>query len=163
MVFCYTAQGNAVPVPEDALTFRPAVYGIFIDNDEAFLLRHPETQLFYPPGRILTEYEVPRQTIRLYFRQLTGMMPQLGPLLFVEERYFMDEEGKAWHLTDLYYVINRLDAVGTAESSDNLQPIWVPLTDLPLAAFQFGYEAVQAGRLRLKLNTFFKADMTTSN
>ncbi len=153
-ITCYDREGTAQPVPIEEIGFRPAVYGIFIENDQVFLLRHPETGLLYPPGEILAEDEPPSQLIRRYFRKLTGLVLQLGPLVFVEDQYVIDDEGQAWQLSLLYYALERPTitlAPTMAEVDEYEQPEWAPLDNLRREQMQFGYEAIQAARLRLKL------------
>ncbi|HEX6385303.1 MAG TPA: NUDIX domain-containing protein [Anaerolineae bacterium] len=152
-VCCYDVYGNAIPVAPEAITFRPAVYGIFIEDDHILLLRHPQTALWHPPGSILAPHETPTQAVRYTFRELTGMTPVLGPLLFVEDQYLVDDERRAWHLSVLYYALDRPTAMATtlAEMENSSQPDWKPLAELKRNQMQFGYEAIQAGWLRLRL------------
>lgn len=152
-VRCYDAAGNAVAVAPEAITFRPAVYGIFIENQQVVLLAQPQTNLWRPPGRILQSHEVPTQVVRHTFRQVTDMMPALGPLLFVEDQYRVDEDGRAWHLSVLYYALNRAEVTPTTFTGISPAPQyeWIPLSALRRDRMLFGYEAIQAGRLRLRL------------
>jgi len=152
-VRCYDAAGNAVAVAPEAITFRPAVYGIFIENQQVILLAHPQTKLWYPPGRILQNHEVPTQVVRHTFRQVTDMMPALGLLLFVEDQYRVDENGRAWHLSALYYALNRAEVTPTTFSglASTPQYEWIPLSALRRERILFGYEAIQAGRLGVRL------------
>ena len=152
-VSCYDVYGKAVPVATESIAFRPAVYGILIENDQVLLLRHPRTELWYPPGSVLASHDTPTQTVRHYFRQLTGMTPILGPLLFVEDQYYIDDARQAWHLSVLYYVLDRPVATATtpADVESSAEPDWLPLVELKRNQMQFGYEAIQAGWLRLRL------------
>jgi ADP-ribose pyrophosphatase YjhB (NUDIX family) len=152
-VCCYDVYGNAVPVAPESIVFRPAVYGIFIENDYILLLRHPQSELWHPPGSVLASHETPTQAVRHYFRQLTGMTPILGPLLFVEDQYHVDDARQAWHLSVLYYALDRpvATAATLAELEGSVQPGWLPLAELKRNQMQFGYEAIQAGWLRLRL------------
>lgn len=149
----FDAQGQSQTVSSKALTFRPAIYGIFIEHDQILLLRHQETQLLLPPGRIVAENEVPTQAIRHYFRDLASITPDLGPLLFIENQY-RQENGRFWQLSVLYYALKRPSAASIhfATSADApIQPEWLPLNSLDLPMFEFGYEAVQAGKLHHQL------------
>lgn len=153
-IICYDREGKAQSFASEEIGFRPAVYGIFIENDQVFLLKHPETNLFYPPGEVLVEDKPPTQVVRQQFRKLTGLVLQLGPLIFVEDRYVVDDEGEAWQLSLLYYALERpiiTMAPTMAEVDDYEQPEWIPLDSLQREQMQFGYEAIQAARLHLKL------------
>jgi ADP-ribose pyrophosphatase YjhB (NUDIX family) len=151
-VRCYDAAGNAVAVAPESITFRPAVYGIFIENQQVILLEHTQTNLWYPPGRILQSHEVPTQIVRHIFRQVTDMMPALGPLLFVEDQYRVDENGRAWHTSVLYYGLNRAEVTPSTFSGLSSPPQyeWIPLSALRRERLLFGFEAIQAGRLRFR-------------
>ncbi len=149
----FDAAGHAQAVSSEKLTFRPAVYAILIEHDQVMLLRDRATQLLSPPGRIVAEHEAPTQAIRHYCRDVAGITPILGPLLFMENQY-RSENGRFWQLSVLYYALERpaTASINFAENPDSpLQPEWLPLDDLARTQFQFGYEAVQAGKLRLQL------------
>jgi len=152
-IVCYDIHGNAVPVAAESVTFRPAVYGIFIENSQVLLQKQTQTGLWHPPGTILITSNPPTQVIRHYFRQITGLTPVIGSLLFVEDQYFLDEERRAWKLSAMYYGLERplTTATSLTEEEETTQTQWVPRTDLQREQFQFGYEAVQAGKLQQQL------------
>ncbi|MBE2220365.1 MAG: hypothetical protein IAF02_02435 [Anaerolineae bacterium] len=149
----FNDQGQATIVSPENLTFRPAVYGIFIEHNQILLLRNQETQLLLPPGRIVAENEEPTQAIRHYFRELADITPILGSLLFIENQY-RQEDDCFWHLSALYYLVERPSATSIRFPEDAnalTQPEWLPLDALQRTQFQFGYEAVQASKLSLQL------------
>jgi ADP-ribose pyrophosphatase YjhB (NUDIX family) len=148
-ILCHDVEGHTIPVASEAVIFRPAVYGILIEHNQVLLQKHPDTALWQPPGAVLLENETPAQTIRHAFRQLTGMSPRLGPMLFVEEQYVIDGEQRAWHFGVVYYALERPSTATTLAQSNKIE--WVALDSLQRQQMQFGYEAVQAGRLQLKL------------
>lgn len=152
-IVCYDIHGNAVPVAAESITFRPAVYGIYIENSQILLQKQPETELWHPPGTIITASETPTQVIRQYFRQLVGLTPAIDSLLFVEDQYFLDEARRAWKLSAMYYGLERPLTTATTliETDETTHTEWIPLTNLQRDQFQFGYEAVQAGKLQQKL------------
>lgn len=154
-ILCYDIEGNRVPVAAEAISFRPAVYGIFIEHDQILLLRHRQSELLQPPGSILAAHETPTQVIRHHFRQLTSMTPLLGPLLFVEDQYRIVAE-QAWHLSALYYALSRPTATATTLSATEEEPsypVWVHLNNLRRNQMMFGYEAIRAGQLNLELQS----------
>lgn len=150
---CFDVHGNIHQLPQEKVQFRPAVYGIFIEDGQILLLPHPQTGLLMPPGSMLTLFETPTQSIRQYFRQLIGIIPDLGPLLFVEDRFTLDEQKQGWHLSALYYALERpsTNTSPLAEWEGAPRPEYIPLTNIKREDLQFGYEAIQAGRLRLHL------------
>lgn len=152
-VVCYDAQGKAVPVPLEAIKYSPAAYGILIDQKQVALLVHSQTGLWCPPGGILASRETPTQAVLLHFRRVSGVTPVVGPLLYVEDPYLIDEGGQAWHLSMLYYALDRpviRSAIRTDIADDSHLEL-VPLDEIRRDRFQFGYNAIQAARLRLEM------------
>lgn len=149
----FGTQGQSQIVASEKLIFRPAVYGIFIEQDQILLLRDQETQFLLPPGRIVSENEAPAQALRHYFQELANITPILGSLLFIETQY-RQENGRSFQLSALYYAIERpsIASLKFPETTDvQPQPEWMALESLERTQFQFGYEAVQAGKLSLQL------------
>ena len=149
VTICYDLNGRAVPVDRDKLRFRPAVYGLFLDGEQILLVKHPITHLWHPPGGIVPEEETPAQAVRHFFRRVTGMTPRLGPLVFIEDQYRIDETEQAYHLSVLYYALSQPDATHAAlsEVEKSTPYAWLPLAELPRSALQLGYEAIHAARL----------------
>lgn len=152
-VTCYDLEGKPHAIPADQLLFSPAVYGIFIENEQVLLVRPSETGRWQPPGGRLRPDETPTQAVRHYFREITGMTPKLGPLLAVEEQYVLDGDGQAYHLSVLYYGLDRPDAtVATLTEIENASlGEWVNLAELKRSDLQLGYDAIAAGRRRVTM------------
>lgn len=152
MIRCYTPQGQAVTVDPRSITFSPAVYGILVENDQVLLVV-PQNRLLHPPGGILNNRETPDQAVRSFFRHFVGITPLLGPLVFMEDQYRVDEEGDAWHLSVMYYALERPSGtvITPLDATSLYQPEWFPLATLQREKLQLGYEAIQAAWLRLKL------------
>ena len=136
-----------VAVPETEVTFRPAVHGILIENQRVMLQQDPESRLWYPPGGILLDGQTPERGVRAYFRTATGFLPDLTSLLYIEEQYRLDKQGRAWALSIFYYGLRRSlgSAVGLAGVAESQRPEWVPVQTLTREEMQFGYTAVMAG------------------
>lgn len=152
-VTCYDIEGKPVTVPAESVEFRPAVYGILIEHDQVLLLRHPQTGLWQPPGCILSPQQTPAQALRHHFRRKTGMLPDLGPLLYIEDQNRVDEQGQAWCLSVLYYALER-PATGPSalvSPADPPRSELISLSELLRSQMQFGYDAILAGQLRLAL------------
>ncbi|HRQ39235.1 MAG TPA: NUDIX domain-containing protein [Chloroflexota bacterium] len=148
-ILCHDISGDVFPVAPEALFFRPAVYGIFIENSQVLLQKHPQTQRWHPPGSVLAVNETPTQAARHVFRRLTGMTPRVGAMLYMEDQYVMDSERRAWQLSVVYYALERPSTAATISDTSKVE--WLSLNELDRSQMQFGYEAVQAGRLQLKL------------
>ena len=149
----FDAYGQKETVSVNDLIFRPAVYGIFIEQDQILLLRNAQTGFLHPPGRVVAENEEPAQAIRHYFRELANITPTVGSLLFIETQY-RKEDGQAWQLSALYYAVERPSLASISfpdEEKPTTQPEWLQLDSLDRTDFQFGFEAVQAAKLHLQL------------
>jgi hypothetical protein len=150
-LICHDVTGKPIPIASEALQFRPAAYGIFIENELILLQKQAESGLWHPPGRPLRPQDTPAEAIRYHFRQLIGVIPIIGPFLFTAEIFIIDPAQNAWREAQTYYLVERppvtettLPAVGTAAP-----PEWVPLSEINRAQMQFGFDAIQAGRLFL--------------
>jgi ADP-ribose pyrophosphatase YjhB (NUDIX family) len=151
-MYCYDRNGEAVTVPVDSLLFRPAVYGILIENEQILLTTDSETGLWQPPGHILESHETPTQALKHHLRRVAGLTPLVGPLLFVEDQHLIDADQQAWHLSLLYYALDRPPYFKMAfNEMETFEATWVPLADVKRPNIQFGFDAIQAGQLRLKL------------
>ena len=153
MIQCYDQDGETITVsPEDVL-FRPAAYGVLIENEQVLLETNPETGLLHPPGHILESHETPTQAIKHHLRNFAGLTPLIGPLLFIEDKYLVKKNlDEVWHLSLLYYALDRPPYSSmTISEMEASGANWLPLADLTRPHLQFGYDAIQAGRLRLRL------------
>jgi hypothetical protein len=94
----------------------------------------------------------PEQAIRRYFQQQLRILPDLDTLLWLEERHLVDEDGRAWGLSVLYYGLKRpFETKSIAVKTGSLWQ-WVPLADVERTQMQFGYDAIQAGKLHWQLS-----------
>ncbi len=154
LVICYDIKGTAVSVPSNTLTYQIAVYGILIEREQILLIRHPQTNLWHPPGDVLQGQDAPTSAIRHHFRQVTGMTLRLGALLLVEEKYVIDETDQPQHRSILYYALDRpqVTTASLTEIKQENQPEWLDIADLNRTQLQFGFNAIMAGHLRLKSN-----------
>ncbi len=150
VVACYDMHGNSVSVAADALIYRPAAYGICIDDGEVLLLRDKRSLALQLPGSVLASGETPAQVVSRAFHAATGQIPWVGPQLLVESLCRVDENGRAWQLSVMYYFLQRPSAAANAplhpSESANIETI--PLAALQRHHLQFGYEAIQVAQLQ---------------
>lgn len=151
MIYCTNDRGQIVSVAPGALQYHPAAYGILIDDlAQVLLLQQAQTGLWYPPGGVLAPEQTPHDAVRYLFRQATGITPQIVSLVYVEDRYLADEAGQAFHLSALYYRLQKsaLTAVSPGDGSPETAAFrWLTIHDLQPSHFLFGWEAVRAARL----------------
>ncbi len=145
-LYLFDLLGQLQQAPPTAVVFRPAVYGILIENNQILLQRQPETGMWALPGGIVPAAETPVQALRQAVRLAAGFIPEIGTLLFVEELYQMKNEA-AWRLAGLYFALSRPNAAYAMIDFDTpAQPEWVPLNTLQREQLQFGYDAICAGQ-----------------
>lgn len=151
-IVCYDPHGQPVPVAANALTFCLAAYGICIENNEILLLKDVQTGWMTWPGAMLRVGERPYHVVSRAYHLLTGIVPVVGQMLFMEELYQVDGDGRAWHVSAMFYWLERPSATSfSLTSSDvNFQPQMIPADLVQLNQLQFGYQALQAGLRRLK-------------
>lgn len=151
-IVCYDPHGQPVAAAANTLTFSPAAYGIFIENHEILLLKDAATGWMTWPGAVLQVGERPYYVISRAYHQLTGIMPVVGPLLFMEDVYQVDGNGRAWHISALFYWLERPSATSISLNTvdANRQPQMIAANLVERSQLQFGYQALQAGLRRLK-------------
>jgi ADP-ribose pyrophosphatase YjhB (NUDIX family) len=152
-ILCADPHGLMVPVSEKNITFRPVVYGILIENNQILLQRNAVSFLWQPPGGTVLAGETPKQALRQHVRLATGIIPQIGTTLLVESTYRIDNQEQAWHDSILYYNLAR-PTVGFAGliDFDNVdRPEWVSVNQLRREQMQFGFNAIEAGKTRLRM------------
>lgn len=152
-VVCYDDHGTKHSVATKNLLFYPASFGIFIENNHILLIQNTVSNLWHPPGDVLNSGETPTEAVRQQFRRITGMVPDMGPLIFVEDRYVV-KEGEGIQLASLYFLLRRPSTAGPsiAEASSEFKRSWFALDELKREKLQFGYEAIRAAELHVKLN-----------
>jgi ADP-ribose pyrophosphatase YjhB (NUDIX family) len=152
-MLCFDDMGQVIEVHGGAVGFRPAVYGILIENEQVLLQPHPENKLWRPPGKVLDVEESPTSAVLRCFQAAAGITPVITGLLLVEDRCWLDGNGQLWQLSVLYYALKRptAGAAGLINFDSPARPEWFPLENLTRDKMLLGYEAVEAGRVRTEL------------
>lgn len=151
-LYLYDPWGKLQQAPLTDVIFRPAAYGILIENNQVLLQRQPETGGWTLPGGIVPAAETPAQALRQAVRLAAGLVPEIGPLLFVETLY-RSENDAAWQLATLYFALHRPHAAyAMIEFDTPAQPEWVSLNTLQREQLQFGYDAICAGQAWRRLS-----------
>lgn len=154
-IYVTDVQGQWHPIHASSLSYRPAVYGILIENSQVLLQTHPVTGLLHPLGGWLMPAQTPEQALRQAVYLYAGIIPSVGPLIFVEEQYHL-ESGQAYQVTALYYSISRPTAsyAGIIDLEKPTQPQWFSLITLRCEQLQFGWNALQMGWQNIKQPVF---------
>lgn len=149
---CYDPNGQPMVVATHSLTFSPAAYGIFVEDHEVLLLQDTKTDLFAWPGAVLQVGERPLQVVSRIYHLLTGVVPVVESLACMEDLYQVDGSGRAWHLSAMFYWLERPSATSLAltKVDPNLLPQMIPAASVQRSQLQFGYQALQVALQRLK-------------
>lgn len=152
VVYCCDVHGQLHPVPRTQITFNPAVYGILVEDGQVLLHKNRTTQWYQPPGGRVAPEQTATQAMRQHFRATTGITPIIGDLLLVEDVYELDEERKAWHISRMYYALERPvgGREGLIDFENSARPDWVDLAKLKREHLQLGYDAVIAAVRRMR-------------
>lgn len=152
-MFCFDDMGQVVEATAEPVGLRPAVYGILIENDQVLLQTHEKSGLLQPPGKVLDSGETLTSAVLHCFQSAAGILPIITGLLFAEDRCWQDEQGQVWQLSILYYALKRPTAgvAGMIDFDNVARPEWFPLENLTREEMVLGFEAVEAGRVRVEL------------
>lgn len=153
-MLCFDDNGQVIDIQTSPTGFRPAVYGILIENDQVLLQPHGKNLLWHPPGKVLESEETPTSAVIRCFQAAAGITPVITGLLLAEDRCWIDGDGQMWQLSVLYYALKRpaAGAAGLINFDSPARPEWFPLENLTRSQMLLGYEAVQAGCVRIELS-----------
>lgn len=154
-MLCFDENGQILDVQGSVAGMRAAVYGILLENDQVLLQPHLNSGLLQPPGKILEPGESPTSAVLRCFQTVAGIQPLITGLLLAEDSYHVDDEGKIWELSIIYYGLKRPTAgvAGVIDFDSEARPEWFPLENLSRQKMLLGYEAVEAGRIRTELTS----------
>ena len=149
LVTCYDIKGNAYQVPADQLTFRPAVYGVIIQDEKILLSRQWEGYDF--PGGGINLGESNQVALRREVYEETGLEVDVGRVLFANSSFFkMPEHGKNVHSIHMYYACEVTGgALSTAHFDEHEKQYakmaeWVPIDRFSQLKF---YTSADAGEI----------------
>ena len=147
-VRCYDNNGNGTLISAEELETRVAVYGVFIENGRVLLLRNHNNALWQLPGELLAANERPSHAVRHHLRHIMGILPELGDLLLLEDRFLLDKNGRGLRVSTMYYALRRPTALAATlpeQQEEDLQPEFIEIEGLQQGQLQFGYQAIHAG------------------
>ncbi|HSM57273.1 MAG TPA: hypothetical protein VK879_14070 [Candidatus Sulfomarinibacteraceae bacterium] len=138
----------------EEVVFRPAVYGVLIQNQRVLLQQGTQSGLWRPVGVVLANGQTPLQALCAQFRAVVHFSPRPGPLIYMEERRSTDGEGRCWRLSLLYYLVHAAPGIATETDpspvNDAQQVSWFSVHELSRDQMEFGYVAIQTALRRLE-------------
>lgn len=101
-VTCHDIEGNTYQVSANKLTFRPAVYGVIIQNNKVLLSKQWDGYDF--PGGGIELGESTEEALEREVKEETGIEVNVGQILHSEHSFFkLPFKGTFVHSIHLYY------------------------------------------------------------
>ena len=77
------------------------------------------------------------------------ILPELGNLLLLENQFRMNENGRLMQISAMYYALHRPTALAITlpDQEEEFHPEFIAINSLQHHQLQFGYHAIQTGRL----------------
>lgn len=152
MIMCSTIfrDGEKVPVPAEQLTFRPSVYGVLINGDQALLHGYMDGYDF--PGGGLNPGEGLKEGLQREFLEETGITVDVGNLIYVTQDFFIHPATqKAYHTVLMYFICSNPRGEITTNNFDMHEQAvaraaeWKNLSDIPSLKY---YNPLSADQIR---------------
>jgi 8-oxo-dGTP diphosphatase len=134
-ITCEDIKGKTYQVSTNDLTFRPAVYGVIVKDDEILLSKQWDGYDF--PGGGIDLGEPTEQALLREVKEETGLDVEIGPILHCDHSFFkLPFKGDYVHSIHMFY---ECKIIGGELSTDYLEeqekeyagmPEWVSLSDL---------------------------------
>lgn len=138
--------GNPVELRVESLIWRPAVYGIII-NDRGEILALDNTFSFNLelPGGGIEMWESVGEALHREIWEETGLKVSIEELIHVDDGFFITPNENKWHAIRLYYLVRVIGGAlrGTIiEDEPSVNPKWINLQQIVPTHFQLGHEAI---------------------
>ena len=136
---CTALYGDIRLVPRSCLSFRPTVYAIIFHDDHVLVIITQQTCRFYFPGGGVELGERLETALQREVSEETGLAIIIHNLLHVEEQFFYDPTGEAWHALVFFFVCTPQSATPHAHVTDDAEVSglrWLPRRSLNPEDFQ---------------------------
>jgi len=139
-IVCTDLNGNTVSVPKSKLAFRPAVYGVIIEDGKVLLSKQWDGYDF--PGGGIEIGESIVDALKREVREETGLEVEVGKILACESSFFKYRfEDKCVQSILIYYSCKRTGGELTTENFDEKEkeyadmPEWINIEDIEKIKF----------------------------
>ncbi|MBN1814821.1 MAG: NUDIX domain-containing protein [Anaerolineae bacterium] len=152
MIECESIYGNHTLVPQEELVFRPAVYGIIVNDGKILLVNLRSTDKFCLPGGGVELGEKINDALRREVKEETGIRVAIERFAFFSEGFFYYDPGDtAYHTLSFFFICRpetlELASDGQINDLEAEKPTWVALDGLGPERFQFcGEEILQVAQ-----------------
>jgi len=140
LITCNAFLGGTKQLARDRLQFRPAVYGLIIDQDRIMLVNTIVSNRYSLPGGGVEIGELVEDALKREVREETGLEIEVGRFAgFKEDFFYYDPADLAFHSFLFYYYCRPLTfQFAVKEEIDDYsvdQPQWVEMKSLKLEDF----------------------------
>jgi 8-oxo-dGTP pyrophosphatase MutT (NUDIX family) len=149
MVECEAFLGGTKLVPQEKLSFRPAAYGIIVNDGKVLLVTNRNTGQYYLPGGGCEIGEKLEDVVRREVYEETGIEISVGSLvLFRESFFYYDPQDVAFHGFSFFFRCTPRTLTLIADEQVNdieaEKPRWIEIKALRAADFQTAGEEILA-------------------
>ena len=142
MIECEAFLGGSKLLPREKLKFRPAAYGIIVNDGKLLLLTNRRSGKLALPGGGSEPGERLEQTLRREVREETGIEIQVEECLLWRERFFYyDPLDVAFHSFTFFFRCQPLTfkpiADDQVDDGESEKPRWLAIENLHAEQFQF--------------------------
>jgi 8-oxo-dGTP diphosphatase len=148
MVECTTLTGGKKLVPKEKLIFRPAAYGVILNNRKILLMRTRTTGKYWFPGGAVEPGEHLEEALVREVKEEAGVEIEIEKLLKFDEVFFYYEPlDEAYHNFSFFYLCRAKTTkllkdheVSLADESE--KPRWVDLDTVKKEDMQTGAKEI---------------------
>jgi mutator protein MutT len=142
LIECEAFLGGSKLLPPEKLKFRPAAYGIIVNNGKILLLTNRRTGKLALPGGGSEPGERLEQALQREVREETGIEIQVEECLLWRERFFYyDPLDLAFHSFTFFFwckpLILEPIADDQVDDEESEKPRWLAIDSLHADQFQF--------------------------
>ena len=132
-VTCEKLSGGTIEVPCEKIAFRPGAYALVLRGRRMLMVRMRANGKLFTPGGGVDLGERLEDAVRRETREETGLEVEVGGMFrFVENFYYFDPTGEAWHGLCFFYVcevVGDPDALSAGDPEEGT-PEWVDVDAL---------------------------------
>lgn len=139
-IVCHDKGGNNYEVDENALKFRPSVYGVLIENGRVLLSKQWDGYDF--PGGGIGQDETVEQALKREFWEETGLKVSPLEAVHCETSMFKPSmHDEFWNCQLIYFLVEKIGGELSKENLDHYEkqyadlPEWIELDKLSQIKF----------------------------
>lgn len=159
IVTCEDIEGNKFEIEAEKLSFRPAVYGVIIQNEKILLSKQWDGYAL--PGGAIELGETFSESVKREVKEETGLNVEVGELIDCKESFFkLPYKDKCVHSLLLFYLCEivdgdlSLDNLAQDEKDTVAMPEWVDLDQVKDMKFMSTIDCVEIINKAIKMNNF---------